>query len=234
VPRRRSRSGAWRRSRSPSGPHLHLFIATSDIHLKHKLRIDRDEALRPRSSGSATGARSSAGRRDRVQREDALADGPDFLLDVYEAVVDAGATTVNVPDTVGYAIPASSALVGRVVERVGTGATVSVHCHNDLGLATANTLARGPGRRAAGGGDHQRARRACRQRVAGRGRDGAPDAPGEFDDLAPRRRPSRSRPRAGWSATSPASSSSRTRRSSGGNAFAHESGSTRTACSRTR
>jgi 2-isopropylmalate synthase len=61
---------------------------------------------------------------------------------VYEAVVDAGATTVNIPDTVGYAIPSEfGALVERVVQRVGSGAVVSVHCHNDLGLATANTLA---------------------------------------------------------------------------------------------
>ena len=74
--------------------------------------------------------------------EDASRTDAEFLLRVYEAVVDAGATTVNIPDTVGYAIPSEfGALVTRVVERVGGGATVSVHCHNDLGLATANTLA---------------------------------------------------------------------------------------------
>ena len=73
---------------------------------------------------------------------DATRTDTDYLLKVYEAVVDAGATTVNVPDTVGYAIPSEfGALVGRVVDLVGSDATVSVHCHNDLGLATANTLA---------------------------------------------------------------------------------------------
>src|SRR5207237_9357138 len=74
--------------------------------------------------------------------EDASRTDLDFLLKVYEAVVEAGATTVNIPDTVGYAIPAEfGALVGRVVDLVGRDATVSVHCHTDLGLATANTLA---------------------------------------------------------------------------------------------
>src|SRR5439155_10754617 len=73
---------------------------------------------------------------------DATRTDTDYLLKVYEAVVEAGATTVNVPDTVGYAIPTEfGALVGRVVDLVGRDATVSVHCHNDLGLATANTLA---------------------------------------------------------------------------------------------
>ena len=61
---------------------------------------------------------------------------------MYEAVTEAGATTLNIPDTVGYAIPSEfGALVGRVKERIGDAAVISVHCHNDLGLATANTLA---------------------------------------------------------------------------------------------
>jgi len=74
--------------------------------------------------------------------EDASRTDTEFLLQVYESVVAAGASTVNIPDTVGYAIPSEfGALVGRVVDLVGRDATVSVHCHNDLGLATANTLA---------------------------------------------------------------------------------------------
>jgi 2-isopropylmalate synthase len=74
--------------------------------------------------------------------EDASRTDHDYLLQVYEAVVEAGASTVNIPDTVGYAIPPEyAALTARVVERVGRDATISVHCHNDLGLATANTLA---------------------------------------------------------------------------------------------
>ena len=124
-------------------PHLHVFIATSDIHLKHKLRIDRDEALRQAVEWVRYG-RKALGRDAEIEfsAEDASRTDVDYLLEVYEAVVDAGASTVNIPDTVGYAIPAEfGALVGRVVERVGSDATVSVHCHNDLGLATANTLA---------------------------------------------------------------------------------------------
>ncbi len=124
-------------------PHLHVFIATSDIHLKHKLRMTRDEALAAAVQWVRYG-REELGRDAEVEfsAEDASRTDVDFLLRVYEAVVEAGASTVNIPDTVGYAIPAEfGALVGRVVERVGPGAVVSVHCHNDLGLATANTLA---------------------------------------------------------------------------------------------
>ena len=124
-------------------PHLHVFIATSDIHLKHKLRIDREQALADAVRWVAYG-REQLGRDAEIEfsAEDASRTDTDFLLQVYGAVVEAGASTVNVPDTVGYAIPAEfAALVGRVVELVGEAATVSVHCHNDLGLATANTLA---------------------------------------------------------------------------------------------
>ena len=124
-------------------PHLHLFIATSDIHLTHKLRMSREEALQA-AVHWVTYARQTLGRDAEIEfsAEDASRTEHDFLLRVYEAVVDAGATTVNIPDTVGYAIPAEfGELTRMVVERVGSGAVVSVHCHNDLGLATANTLA---------------------------------------------------------------------------------------------
>ncbi|HEV8546880.1 MAG TPA: 2-isopropylmalate synthase [Candidatus Limnocylindrales bacterium] len=124
-------------------PHLHVFIATSDIHLKHKLRLSRDEALAEAVRWVRYG-REALGSDAEIEfsAEDASRTDVEFLMQVYEAVVDAGATTVNIPDTVGYAIPAEfGALVGRVVDLVGRDATVSVHCHNDLGLATANTLA---------------------------------------------------------------------------------------------
>ena len=124
-------------------PHLHVFIATSDIHLKHKLRMSREEMLAAAVHWVRYG-REALGRDVEIEfsAEDASRTDPEFLLRVYEAVVDAGASTVNIPDTVGYAIPSEfGSLVGRVVERVGSGAVVSVHCHNDLGLATANTLA---------------------------------------------------------------------------------------------
>jgi len=124
-------------------PHLHVFIATSDIHLTHKLRLSREQALADAVKWVRYG-RKTLGPDAEIEfsAEDASRTDIDYLLQVYEAVVDAGASTINIPDTVGYAIPAEfGALVARVVERVGRGATVSVHCHNDLGLATANTLA---------------------------------------------------------------------------------------------
>jgi 2-isopropylmalate synthase len=124
-------------------PHLHVFIATSDIHLKHKLRIDRQTALAEAVRWVRFG-REQLGRDAEIEfsAEDASRTDTDFLLQVYEAVVEAGASTVNVPDTVGYAIPSEfGALTRRVVDLVGDQATVSIHCHNDLGLATANTLA---------------------------------------------------------------------------------------------
>lgn len=124
-------------------PHLHLFIASSDIHLKHKLKMTREEALAAAVHWVAY-ARKALGRDAEIEfsAEDASRTETDFLLRLYEAVVDAGATTVNIPDTVGYAIPSEFGdLTSRVVERVGSGAVVSIHCHNDLGLATANTIA---------------------------------------------------------------------------------------------
>ncbi|MEX1295883.1 MAG: 2-isopropylmalate synthase [Candidatus Limnocylindrales bacterium] len=124
-------------------PHLHLFIATSDIHLKHKLKMSREEALQAAVKWVSY-ARKRLGPDAELEfsAEDASRTEHDFLLKVYEAVVDAGATTVNIPDTVGYAIPAEfGELTQKVVDRVGSGAVISVHCHNDLGLATANTLA---------------------------------------------------------------------------------------------
>jgi 2-isopropylmalate synthase len=124
-------------------PHLHVFIATSDIHLKHKLRMDRDQALAEAVRWVSYG-RQELGRDVEIEfsAEDASRTDPEYLLRVYEAVVEAGASTLNIPDTVGYAIPSEfGSLVGRVVDRLGSQATISVHCHNDLGLATANTLA---------------------------------------------------------------------------------------------
>jgi 2-isopropylmalate synthase len=129
--------------RAAERPHLHVFIASSDIHLKHKLRISRDEALLAAAKWVAYG-RKALGPDAEIEfsAEDATRTDFDFLMRIYEAAVDAGATTLNIPDTVGYAIPAEfGQLVGQVVERFGSAATISVHCHNDLGLATSNTLA---------------------------------------------------------------------------------------------
>jgi 2-isopropylmalate synthase len=129
--------------RGAERPHLHVFIASSDIHLKHKLRISRDDALLAAAKWVAYG-RKALGPDAEVEfsAEDATRTDLDFLMRLYEVAVDAGASTLNIPDTVGYAIPAEfGGLVGQVVGRFGKAATVSVHCHNDLGLATSNTLA---------------------------------------------------------------------------------------------
>jgi 2-isopropylmalate synthase len=129
--------------RAAERPHLHVFIASSDIHLKHKLRISREEALAAAAKWVAYG-RKALGPDAEVEfsAEDATRTDVDFLMRIYEVAVDAGASTLNIPDTVGYAIPAEFGhLVGEVVGRFGGAATISVHCHNDLGLATSNTLA---------------------------------------------------------------------------------------------
>ena len=123
-------------------PHLHVFIATSDIHLKHKLRIDRETALR--RSGEVGRVRpQGAGprRRDRVQRRGRLPDRPRVLIKVYEAVVEAGASTINIRTPSAMRSVRVRAPGERMVDLLGSQATISVDCHNDLGLATANTLA---------------------------------------------------------------------------------------------
>ncbi len=122
---------------------LHVFIATSDIHLKHKLRATREEVL-TRISECVAQARRMVGDGQEVEfsAEDASRTELPFLLEAYERALDAGASVINVPDTVGYAEPDEFAsVVKQVVKAVGKRGIVSVHCHNDLGLATANTLA---------------------------------------------------------------------------------------------
>ncbi len=111
--------------------------------------------------------------------EDATRTDPDYLEQVSKAVVAAGARTVNLPDTVGYSTPDEhAALIGRMVRALGDTAIVSVHCHNDLGLADGQLAGRRAGGRAAGGVHHQRHRRARRQLRAGRDRHGHQGPPG--------------------------------------------------------
>ena len=121
-------------------PRIHTFIATSDIHLKFKLRKSREQVL-----DEAVAAVELARRYvDDVEfsAEDATRTDPDYLEEVSRAVVAAGARTVNLPDTVGYSVPAEyGELIGRMVRALGDSAVVSVHCHDDLGLAVANSLA---------------------------------------------------------------------------------------------
>ena len=122
---------------------LHVFIATSDIHLTHKLRTTREIVLE-RIAECVAQARRLVGPDQEIEfsAEDASRTEIEFLLQAFETAVEAGATIINVPDTVGYAEPDEfGSLVRQVVRMAGRRATVSVHCHNDLGLATANTLA---------------------------------------------------------------------------------------------
>ena len=121
-------------------PRIHTFIATSDIHLKYKLRKSRQEVL-DAAVAAVTLARSYT---DDVEfsAEDATRTDIDYLEQVSKAVVEAGARTVNLPDTVGYSTPDEyGELIGRIAKLLGDRATVSVHCHDDLGLAVANSLA---------------------------------------------------------------------------------------------
>ncbi|MFN2577760.1 MAG: 2-isopropylmalate synthase [Pyrinomonadaceae bacterium] len=124
-------------------PRIHTFVATSDIHLEYKLKKTRAEVIEM-TRNAVRLARSFAGEVE-FSAEDATRSDVGYLCDVFAAAVEEGATILNVPDTVGYTLPAEFAkLVGHVRERVvgaRTDITISVHCHNDLGLAVANSLA---------------------------------------------------------------------------------------------
>ena len=121
-------------------PRIHTFIATSDIHLKFKLKRTREQVLEE-AVNAVTLARNFT---DDVEfsAEDATRTDPAYLEQICKAVVDAGAQTVNLPDTVGYSVPEEyGQLIARMVTVLGDRAILSVHCHDDLGLAVANSLA---------------------------------------------------------------------------------------------
>ena len=123
-------------------PRIHTFCATSDIHLQHKLKKTRAEVIEM-TRAAVSQARSYAEDVE-FSAEDATRSDIDYLCEVLDVAVDAGASVLNVPDTVGYTTPSEMAhLVQQVRERVvrGREVTISVHCHNDLGLAVANSLA---------------------------------------------------------------------------------------------
>jgi 2-isopropylmalate synthase len=133
---------AWRAVESGNLPGIHTFIATSDIHLEHKLRMSRDEVIE--RAGQAVRLARSLSDWVEFSCEDATRSDPDFLCRVVQAAVNDGAGTINIPDTVGYSYPEEiAALIRTVRERVNgiENVIVSVHCHNDLGLAVANSLA---------------------------------------------------------------------------------------------
>jgi 2-isopropylmalate synthase len=133
---------AWEAVSRSMRPRIHTFLATSDIHLAFKLKIGRDEALNQARKMVAY-ARSLCTDVE-FSPEDATRSDVGFLCDVLQAAVDSGATTLNIPDTVGYTTPGEYGDLIRTIRQRVKGienVTISVHCHNDLGLAVANSLA---------------------------------------------------------------------------------------------
>jgi len=133
---------AWEALREAAHPRIHTFLATSDIHLAHKLKKTRAEAIEMVREGVSL-AKSLCPDVE-FSAEDATRSEWDYLVQVFTVAIEAGATVLNVPDTVGYTVPDEySKLITFLRERVPgiDGVIISVHCHNDLGLAVANSLA---------------------------------------------------------------------------------------------
>ena len=133
---------AWTAVQHAAKPRIHTFLATSDIHLEYKLKMTREEVVK----ATIDAVKYAKSFTDNVEfsAEDGSRSDRDFLCIVFEAAIAAGATTVNLPDTVGYAIPDEFAELVKYVRDHTPNihkAVLSVHCHNDLGLATANTIA---------------------------------------------------------------------------------------------
>jgi 2-isopropylmalate synthase len=133
---------AWGAIQHAAKPRIHTFIATSDIHMQYKLKMNREEVIK----AAVEAVRYAKSFTDNVEfsAEDGSRSDRDFLCEIFGAAIEAGATTINLPDTVGYAIPQEFAELSKyVLDHTANmhKATLSVHCHNDLGLATANTLA---------------------------------------------------------------------------------------------
>jgi 2-isopropylmalate synthase len=134
---------AWEAIQRASRPRIHTFLATSAIHMKHKLKMDPEEVVQ-RVSEMVAYAKSLCADVE-FSPEDACRSDPEFLYVVLGEAIKSGATTLNIPDTVGYTTPDEYfALIDGIVRNtpgMHAGITISVHCHDDLGLATANTLA---------------------------------------------------------------------------------------------
>jgi 2-isopropylmalate synthase len=133
---------AWEALKHAAQPRIHIVLATSDIHLKYKLRITRDQCVE-QARESVRFAKSLCHDVE-FSAEDATRTDPDFLCQVLDAVVEVGATTLNIADTVGYTVPTEFGdLITTIRQRVKgiENVTISAHCHNDLGMAVANALA---------------------------------------------------------------------------------------------
>ncbi len=133
---------AWEALKEADKPRIHTFIATSEIHMKHKLRKTREEVLA--AAEQAVAYAKSLCPDVEFSAEDASRSDVDFLCQVFERVIKAGANVINIPDTVGYATPNEfGEFIAEIIAKTPNidQAIVSVHCHNDLGLAVANSLA---------------------------------------------------------------------------------------------
>jgi len=133
---------AWEALKKGENPRIHAFLATSDIHMKHKLKMSREQVL----NLATESVKYAAGFTGNVEfsAEDASRSDLDFVCEVFESVIRAGATTLNFPDTTGYALPEEfGGKIRYLIEHIPSidRAVLSVHCHNDLGLAVANSLA---------------------------------------------------------------------------------------------
>jgi 2-isopropylmalate synthase len=132
---------AWEAVKGAKHPRIHVFLSASDIHLAHQLKKSRDEILKM-SQEMVARAKSYLGDVEFSPMDASRAD-PVYIYQILEAVINAGATTVNIPDTVGYATPQEfGGLIQGILDHVSNidKAVISVHCHNDLGLAVANSL----------------------------------------------------------------------------------------------
>ncbi|TAL31100.1 MAG: 2-isopropylmalate synthase [Spirochaetes bacterium] len=133
---------AWEAIKNAENPRLHTFISSSDIHIVHQFKKTREEVL-DLAIAAVKRAKSYTSNVE-FSPMDATRSDREYLAKMVEATIEAGATTVNIPDTVGYSIPSEfNDLIRYLFERVGNihKAVISVHCHNDLGLAVANALA---------------------------------------------------------------------------------------------
>jgi 2-isopropylmalate synthase len=133
---------AWEALKEGENPRIHTFLATSDIHMQYKLKMDRDQVLALAVESVKYAAKYTPN--VEFSAEDASRSDLDFVCTVFEAVIKAGATTLNFPDTTGYAMPDEfGAKIAYLVKNIPNmdKAVLSIHCHNDLGLAVANSLA---------------------------------------------------------------------------------------------
>ena len=223
---------AWEAVKYAQRSRIHVFLATSAIHREHKLRMTPAQIIE-RAVASVRRARSYCPDIE-FSPEDAARTELDFLCEVVAAAIEAGATTVNIPDTVGYATPTQYAAVIRTLrERVGNigQAIISTHCHDDLGMAVANSLA---GVEAGArqvectiNGIGERAGNAALEEIVM-----ALKTRHDYFGLTTGIKTERSIPPAGWSRRSPACSCSGTRRSSAATHSPTRREFTRTACSR--